>query len=572
LEELPRTLDGTYERALKDLNEAIWEVAHRLFQFVAVASRPLSVDELAQFLGFDFTTGSIPKFRQDWLLEDPIDAVLSTTSSLLAIVDVGDSQIIQFSHFSVKEFLASSRLAEASDIVVQRYHVSMPGAHTLAAQASLGILLHIDKEMAAVDLEKFHLAEYAAEHWVDHARFEDVFREVEDGMKQLFDPTKPHFAVWVWIHDLEDRYWRREKRGKRPSEPRETPLHYAALCGLDVIVNFLMVEHVQDVDSRGFGHQSTALHLASARGHAEVVRTLLDNGADAAAVNKRKSTPLHLASSGGHTRVVRVLLEHGADAKADDDQSLSPPSLALRGGHTEVIKTFLEFAVDEGAGLKNWPPLHRALFDGNIEVTRTLLKHGADLTEKVDDGFTPLAAALVGGHAEAIRFLLEHGVDIKRVDSDDDDDETTTLHIASGTGSVEIVRILLEHGLDATAHEAEGKTSLHLASECGHVEVARLLLRHGASVTAQHDHGHTPLHSASIHGHVESAHILLEHGADATARSKDRLTPLHFAAQFGHVEVAAALFWRNVSRPKRGNSPVVQYPLVQLSKVCTQQK
>jgi len=155
LEELPETLDETYERTLKDLKKANWEVAYSLFQFVAVASRPLSVDELAQFLGFDFTTGSIPKFQQDWLLEDPIYAVLSTTSSLLAIVDIGDSQVIQFSHFSVKEFLTSSRLAEASDIVVQRYHISLPGAHTLAAQACLGILLHLDKKMTAVDRRKF---------------------------------------------------------------------------------------------------------------------------------------------------------------------------------------------------------------------------------------------------------------------------------------------------------------------------------------------------------------------------------------------------------------------------------
>jgi hypothetical protein len=46
---------------------------------------------------------------------------------------------------------------------------------------------------------------------VDHARFDDVSGKVEDGMKLLFDPTKFHFSVWVWIHDLEDPYWRREK-------------------------------------------------------------------------------------------------------------------------------------------------------------------------------------------------------------------------------------------------------------------------------------------------------------------------------------------------------------------------
>jgi len=126
-------LNETYKWVLKDLKKANWEVSHRLFQFITVASCPLSVDKLVQFLGFDFMTGLIPKFQQDWLLEDPVDAVLSTMSSLLAIVNIGDSQVIQFLHFSVKEFLTSSQLVEASDIVVRRYYISMTGTHTLAA-------------------------------------------------------------------------------------------------------------------------------------------------------------------------------------------------------------------------------------------------------------------------------------------------------------------------------------------------------------------------------------------------------------------------------------------------------
>ena len=532
LEELPGTLDETYERALKDINKENWETAHRLFQFVAVASRPLSVAELAQFLGFDFATGSIPKFQQDWLLEDPVDAVLSTSSNLLAIIHVGDSQIVQFSHFSVKEYLTSSRLAEASD-VVRRYHISMAGAHTLATQACLGLLLHLDKKITAVELEKIHLAEYAAEHWVDHARFEDVFREVEDGIKQLFDPTKPHFAIWVWIHDLKEQYRHLEKRGQGPSEPHGTPLHYAALCGLDVIVNFLLVEHAQDVDSQGFDDRSTALHLASARGHVEVICALLDNGAEAAAVDKHGSTPLHLASSGGHARAVRVLLEHGVDATAEDEQEIIPPMLAVRGGHVEVTKTFIEFTEN----IKNWPPLHRALFQGNIEVARTLLEQGTDSTEVFGENWTPIHAALAGGHTGAIRVLLECGVDMRARDKDGD----TALHLASFSGPVEIVRVLLGRGLDATDRGDDGKTSLHIASEGGHVEIARLLLEHGADVTAQDDDGRTPLHLASMNGHVEFARLLLEHGADATAREKDGETSFYIATQFGHAEVARLL-------------------------------
>jgi hypothetical protein len=63
-------------------------------------------------LAFDFKSGPVPKFCEDWCLEDPVEAVQSTCSTLLALVDVDGSTVIQFSHFSVKEFLTSTRFAE----------------------------------------------------------------------------------------------------------------------------------------------------------------------------------------------------------------------------------------------------------------------------------------------------------------------------------------------------------------------------------------------------------------------------------------------------------------------------
>ena len=112
LDELPETLDGTYERTLQNIKGTNWEFARRLFLCVAVASRPLRVEELAEFLAFDFKAGPIPKFREDWRVEDPREAVLSTCSTLLAVVEVDDSLVMQFSHFSVKEFLMSTRFGE----------------------------------------------------------------------------------------------------------------------------------------------------------------------------------------------------------------------------------------------------------------------------------------------------------------------------------------------------------------------------------------------------------------------------------------------------------------------------
>jgi hypothetical protein len=62
------------------------EFAHHLFQYVLVASCPLRVKEIIDFLPFDFEAGPLPQFR-----EDPVEAVLSTYRNFLAVVDVDGS-------------------------------------------------------------------------------------------------------------------------------------------------------------------------------------------------------------------------------------------------------------------------------------------------------------------------------------------------------------------------------------------------------------------------------------------------------------------------------------------------
>jgi hypothetical protein len=156
LAEVPKTLDETYARVLREIQESHQEFAQRIFQCVAVASRPLRVKELAEVFAFDFEAGAIPEFREDWREDDPVDAVLSACSSLLAVVNVKDTQVIQFSHFSVKEFLTSDRFPQAND-TISDYHISMTPAHTLVARVCLGTLLHLPEDVTNDSLENFPL-------------------------------------------------------------------------------------------------------------------------------------------------------------------------------------------------------------------------------------------------------------------------------------------------------------------------------------------------------------------------------------------------------------------------------
>jgi ankyrin repeat protein len=378
-------------------------------------------------------------------------------SSLLAIVKLDDdSPVVQFAHFSVKEYLTSARLVKAT-ATISRFHVSMTAAHAIVAQACLGVLLHLDKNVTEDNLEEFPLAEYAAEYWVGHALFEDVSSKVQDGMKRVFDPSESHLSAWLWVYDP-DYSGHRFRRSERPGKARATPLHYAAFCGIHDIVAFLIVEHSQDVNARGFDEKETPLHVASRQGHADVAQLLLEHGADADAQDDLKRTPLLRASEEGHVKVARLLLEHGTDTEARDDEG--------------------------------WSPLERASFGGHVEVAQVLLEHGADVNAQDGSNETPLHFAQV---EEVARLLLKHGADANAPGSGGQ----TPLHWASEEGHLGTARALLEHGADANARDAKNATPLHRASLWGVLDVAQLLLHYGSDIHARDGKGRTPFMRAT---------------------------------------------------------------------------
>ena len=111
LKELPKTLDRTYERILQDIPERMQKDAHRIIQWLTVSSRPMCVDELAEVfaINFDAETSGIPKFDPSWRPLNAEAAVLSACSTLVSVVNHGSGKVVQFAHFSVKEYLTSDR-------------------------------------------------------------------------------------------------------------------------------------------------------------------------------------------------------------------------------------------------------------------------------------------------------------------------------------------------------------------------------------------------------------------------------------------------------------------------------
>ena len=172
LDDLPNSLDETYARALLAIDKHVQEDALRLFQCLAVAIRPLRVEELADILAIQFNSGALPMFNPDRRPDDA-EAVLSVCSNLINVINVDGSLVVQFSHFSVKELLMSHRLTSSGDDLAC-FYIDLHSAHTTLAQACLGVLLRLDDHVDEDNIQNFPLSSYAAEHWVSHGQFEDL--------------------------------------------------------------------------------------------------------------------------------------------------------------------------------------------------------------------------------------------------------------------------------------------------------------------------------------------------------------------------------------------------------------
>jgi Ankyrin repeats (3 copies)/Ankyrin repeats (many copies) len=420
LDELPESLDETYERILKEIKKPNRDHARRLLSCLIVAIRPLQVEELAEVFAVDFDDEEgIPRLNPNWRWEDQEQALLTSCSSLIAIVESYPSRVVQFSHFSVKEYLTSTRLATSSADLL-RYHIAPEPAHTILAQACLSIFFRSGDQPHEQngDRNNSPLTEYAVQHWIAHARYENVSSCIRKAMEYLFDPDKPYFAAWLQMHDVDT--------GPPHSstfylftlnKSNAVPLYYAALCGLQDLVERLILKYPQHVNASG-GYYVRPIVAALAGEHFQTARILHGNGAHVDVRGHIKATPLHSAAYFHRVQVIRVLLECKADTNARNSLGETPLHYASRGpwsaksAPNEVIQLLLAHGADINVhDSDHSTPLHIAVEEREFEAVRALLEHGARVHTKDKWGRTPLQLASSNGYLDIIKLLSEYGAD-----------------------------------------------------------------------------------------------------------------------------------------------------------------
>jgi hypothetical protein len=372
-------------------------------QCLVAAARPLQVKELAEVLAVDFNAEGIPKLNLGWRWKDQEEAIMSACSSLVMIVKDGDSRIVQFSHFSVKEFLIANRLAEPIRDV-SRYHIRLEAAHTIFAEACLGVLLQLDDRVDRDNIKNFPLARYAAQYWPTHARVESSSSRIKGGMECLFDADKQHFATWLWIYN--EGF---SMSTIRPKKPEAVPLYYAARFGFRDLAEHLIAEHPEHVNAKG-GGEVTPMHAAASTGHTDILSLLIGNGADVDGQGVFGQTPLHRASWKGNIEAGQCLLDYGADINSRNDAGSTPLFPAASQGHVEFARMLLKCGAMVNARdiSRDRTPLYGAIVAREIQVVRLLLEHGAEVNARDKSGKSPSQVGSIMGYPEIVKLLSEY--------------------------------------------------------------------------------------------------------------------------------------------------------------------
>jgi ankyrin repeat protein len=305
-----------------------------------------------------------------------------------------------------------------------------------------------------------------------------------------------------------------------------------------------------------------ALRSASSRGHVSVVECLLTAGH----VGADQPRPSHQVSAiffaiqHGHQDVVRLLLDKGADCHQVDPRfGLTPLSAATREHDEGMVRLLVaNYRIDLDLG----GSLHEAAKEKQTAIMDHLIQQGADieytkrgtfhkgdcskLDHRLDESEhfeylhnrgTPLHTAAAYGFSEGIQLLCSRGAKL----DPKDEEEQTPLSRAAATGDETSVRLLIDYGARIHALDSLGRTPLCHAAESGSEAVVTLLVSRGASVYHQDSLGRTPLSYAAQGGNEQVVKLLIREGARVDCPDQSQRTLRMYARDDGFRKIERIL-------------------------------
>ena len=345
----------------------------------------------------------------------------------------------------------------------------------------------------------------------------------------------------------EDPASARAEAPKTETDETVTPLHLAMRRPDALQVVKLLLEAGANPNVMRYGQ--TPLTWAAQQGRPDIARLLLAAKAQVDLCSNGQGTPLYWAAGAKNLEMMKLLVEAGATVDPPYDPNVGTPLIhALQLDRNfgrgpaqteEQAVPIVEYLIGKGADVNRRDEQYgfTPIFGKGEVLGGLLLKHGAKLDVRKNDGETPLHYACCFNEKEyesAVRFLLANKADVNARD----DQRRTPLHACFRlNASPTIVGMVLKAGADPNAKDQDGRTPVHYAAEKGNAGVPIRVLTEildsaagtKADPNARDNDGATPLHLAAKLKHKEAIELLLSHGADPKAKDKSGKTSADWA-------------------------------------------
>ncbi|XP_049430274.1 ankyrin repeat domain-containing protein 26 isoform X10 [Epinephelus fuscoguttatus] len=192
-------------------------------------------------------------------------------------------------------------------------------------------------------------------------------------------------------------------------------------------------------------------------------------------LDKENRTALHIACASGHAEVVQFLVESKAKLNLCDNQNRSALMKAVQGQHERCVNILLENHAEPSlVDINGNTALHLAANIPSISTAVLLLEHEADINAQNKEGFTPLTVAVREDHIEMAEFLLKEGAGVNFMDQS----QRSPLMIAAGNGQIGMLRLLLRFDADITLKDTKGWSADDYAVMNGHHPCSLLIIEH----------------------------------------------------------------------------------------------
>ncbi|XP_076470280.1 ankyrin repeat domain-containing protein 27-like isoform X2 [Babylonia areolata] len=365
-----------------------------------------------------------------------------------------------------------------------------------------------------------------------------------------------------------------------------TPLHHCCVNGHEDCVKALVfydgVERKLQVNAMN-EMRDTALHLAAKWGYEVIVKTLVENGANATIKNRKQQSPVHLAQNIKVQRILQssteglelrplsfasITVEEGggkggkATRTPSSSSSTSDParrgslSVGGSGGDMEDCASWSRVetaSLDEVQDLqlkKRREKLFRAIMAGDTQLVKFYLgikESGAGQGSDEEDSVSSTGSLGDMCHplCQCHKCLAIQKAQVKAHQALSVNVKTTSgytpLHMAVLHGHDDMVQLFLDHGAHVNTQNHKNLTPLHISACMRKLLTMRLLVEKGARLNMRDINGDTPLLICSASGFCEGVRLLVERGADVNLFNHSGNTALHEATDHSHTSIVLTL-------------------------------